>query len=75
MRYLIARLVSLHDDGRSVISLHLGSLDHLICHVHVLGMMLVVMNLRKNCTRLSNGCTHTEVLEFNKCSACMDARE
>jgi len=74
MRYLVARLVSLHDDGRGVISLHLGSLDHLVCHVHVLGMMLVMMNLRKNCTRLSKRCTHIEVLAFKKCSACMGER-
>jgi hypothetical protein len=38
--------VGLHDDGGGVVVLHLGALDHLVGHVHVLGVVLVVVDLR-----------------------------
>ena len=43
--HLVAGLVRLHDDGRAVVFLHLGAFDHLVGHVHVLGMVLVVVDL------------------------------
>jgi hypothetical protein len=46
LTHLVASLVGLQDDGSSVIILHLGALDHLVGHVNVLGVVLVVVDLR-----------------------------
>jgi len=46
LAHLVASLVGLHDDGGGVVVLHLGALDHLVGHVHVLGVVLVVVDLR-----------------------------
>ena len=51
--HLVTSLVSLHDDGRAVVLLHLSALDHLVSHVHVLGMVLVVVDLPFRLTPLS----------------------
>lgn len=48
--YLVAGLVRLDKNGRAIITLHLGSLDHLVGRVNVLGVVLVVVDLRKDHT-------------------------